>query len=84
MLCVNLLDEAKRKGVEIDLEKLSEILSVPVIGTVARKKSTLSNLKNTDGGTNIYTTQIHSETHRNKVNNPEFKHTMPTLEITKL
>ena len=47
VLCVNLLDEAKRKGIEIDLEKLSQILSVPVIGTVARKKSSLNNLKNT-------------------------------------
>lgn len=46
VLCVNLLDEAKRKGIEVDLEKLSSILSVPVIGTVARKKSTLEELKN--------------------------------------
>ncbi len=47
VLCVNLLDEAKRKGIDINLDKLSEILSVPVIGTVARKKSSLANLKNT-------------------------------------
>ena len=45
VLCVNLLDEAKRKGIEIDLEKLSEILSVPVVGTVARNKSTTNQLK---------------------------------------
>ena len=45
VLCVNLLDEAKRKGIEIDLEKLSEILSVPVVGTVARRKSALNQLK---------------------------------------
>ncbi len=46
VLCVNLMDEAKRKGIEIDLEVLSEELSIPVIGTVARKKSELEKIKN--------------------------------------
>lgn len=36
ILCVNLLDEAKRKNIEINLNKLSDILKIPVIGTVAR------------------------------------------------
>ena len=38
LLCVNLLDEAKRKGIKIDLTILSERLGIPVIGTVGRKK----------------------------------------------
>ncbi len=38
LLCVNLLDEAKRKGIKIDLNILSEKLGIPVIGTVGRKK----------------------------------------------
>ena len=37
VVCVNLLDEAKKKGITIDLEKLSNYLGVPVVGTIARK-----------------------------------------------
>ncbi len=36
VVCVNLLDEAKRKNIHIDLHQLSKILRVPVIGTNAR------------------------------------------------
>ena len=42
IVCVNLLDEAKLKGIKIDLNKLSELLNVPVVGTIARKKKTLN------------------------------------------
>ncbi len=44
VLCVNLLDEAKKKKIHIDLNKLSAELGIPVVGTVARKKKTLDNL----------------------------------------
>lgn len=44
IVCVNLMDEAKKKGIEIDLEKLSKLLGVPVVGTIASKKKTLINL----------------------------------------
>lgn len=37
VLCLNMLDEAKRKGIEIDIEKLSQILKLPVVGTIASK-----------------------------------------------
>lgn len=47
IICVNLLDEAKKKKIKIDLEKLSVLLGVPVVGTIARKKTTLNNLINT-------------------------------------
>ena len=36
VVCVNLLDEAKKKKIKIDLEKLSKILGVRVVGTSAR------------------------------------------------
>ncbi|MCM1579435.1 MAG: ferrous iron transporter B, partial [Ruminococcus sp.] len=36
LLCVNLLDEAEKKGITVDTEKLSETLHVPVCGTAAR------------------------------------------------
>ena len=44
IVCVNLLDEAKKKGIFVDLEKLSLLLGVPVVGTVARKKKSLKQL----------------------------------------
>lgn len=45
ILCVNLLDEAKKKGILIDLKKLSYSLGVFVVGTSARKGIGLSELK---------------------------------------
>lgn len=47
ILCVNLLDEAKRKGIKPDFTLLSKKLGIPVVGTVARKKSTLNTLTDT-------------------------------------
>lgn len=44
IVCVNLLDEAEKKGIHIDLKELENILGVPVVGTIARKKKTLSQL----------------------------------------
>lgn len=45
VLCVNLLDEAKKNDVFIDLEKLSKLLNVCVVGTSARSKVGLDKLK---------------------------------------
>ena len=45
VLCVNLLDEAERKGISILLDKLSTELGIPVVGTVARKGQRLEKLK---------------------------------------
>ena len=36
VLCLNLMDEAKRKGVQIDTEVIEEKLGIPVVGTTAR------------------------------------------------
>lgn len=44
IVCVNLLDEAKKKGIHIHLEELEHLLGVPVIGTTARKPKTLKKL----------------------------------------
>ena len=38
VLCVNLMDEAKRKGISVDLHLLSKHLGIPVVGMIARKK----------------------------------------------
>jgi len=44
IVCVNLMDEAKKKKINIDLKKLSKILGVPVVGTSARDKIGLDKL----------------------------------------
>ncbi|MBQ8921803.1 MAG: fused ferrous iron transport protein A/B [Oscillospiraceae bacterium] len=41
VLCFNLMDEAKKKGIRIDTEALSAALHIPVIGITARDKRTL-------------------------------------------
>lgn len=46
VVCVNLLDEAKKKGIHIDFKGLSTLLGVPVVGTIARNKKSLNNLIN--------------------------------------
>jgi ferrous iron transport protein B len=35
ILCLNMMDEAQRKGIQIDAQKLSNLLGVPVIPTIA-------------------------------------------------
>ena len=47
IVCVNLLDEAEKKGININLNLLSKELGVPVVGTIANKKHTLDKLKST-------------------------------------
>lgn len=47
VLCVNLLDEAKKKGVELDLQLLSYELGIPVIGSSARENCGITELKET-------------------------------------
>ncbi|MBU3227306.1 ferrous iron transport protein B [Clostridium algidicarnis] len=44
VVCVNLMDEAKRKGISINLDKLSKKLGVPVVGTSALHGDGLNNL----------------------------------------
>lgn len=45
VICVNLLDEATKKGIQIDLDELSLYLGVPVVGTAARSGEGLDELK---------------------------------------
>ena len=44
VVCVNLMDEAKKKDIVIDLDGLSLQLGIPVIGTTARNKNGLDKL----------------------------------------
>ena len=44
VVCVNLLDEAKKKRIDVDLRKLSLLLGVPVVGAIARDKKGFNDL----------------------------------------
>ena len=44
VIAVNLIDEAEKKHIEIDYDKLSELLKVPVIPICARDKKGLGNI----------------------------------------
>lgn len=44
IVCVNLLDEAQKKQITVDLDGLSAYLGVPVVGTSARSKKGLEEL----------------------------------------
>ena len=39
IICVNLMDEAKKKGITIDLRLLAELIKAPVVGISARKRN---------------------------------------------
>ena len=46
IVCVNLMDEAKRKGIHVNINELSKKLGVAVVPCVARNKKNLSSLLN--------------------------------------
>ena len=45
LVCVNLMDEARRFGIEVDTEALSRRLGVPVVGVSAGRREGLEELK---------------------------------------
>ena len=47
VVCLNLMDEAERKGIHIDIQKLEQQLRVPIVCTVARDKQSLHHLLDT-------------------------------------
>ena len=47
VLCVNLLDEARKKGIEVDLTALQDALGIPVVGTAVRGGEGLDSLLST-------------------------------------
>ncbi|WP_317367075.1 ferrous iron transport protein B [uncultured Tyzzerella sp.] len=44
ILCINLLDEAKKKHINVNIDKLSEILGIQVVGITAVKKREIDKL----------------------------------------
>lgn len=58
IVCVNLMDEAKRRGITVDTRLLSEHLGVPVVGVTARRKRSLSPL--VDALDNLHPADVHT------------------------
>jgi ferrous iron transport protein B len=50
VVCVNLMDEARRKGIEIDVARLARELGVPAVATAARQGEGLHDLVATIAG----------------------------------
>lgn len=44
VLCVNLMDEAKRHAIDVDIRTLSKDLGIPVVGAAARQKEGMDEL----------------------------------------
>lgn len=57
VVCVNLVDEAKRKKINVDIESLSRILGVPAVAATARDGTGLDELVNTVAGVASGTTK---------------------------
>lgn len=45
LLCINLIDEAEKIGIDIDTDRLSKILNINIVKTSARKKIGIEELK---------------------------------------
>ena len=45
ILCVNLMDEARQRGIAVDITTISKELGIPAVGAAAQKKRTLRDLK---------------------------------------
>ncbi len=58
IVCVNLMDEAKHRGISINTRLLYERLGVPVVGVTARRKRSLSPL--VDALDNLSAAQVHT------------------------
>ena len=50
VVCVNMMDEARRKGIGVNVARLSNDLGVPVVATVARKSEGLMDLMDAVAG----------------------------------
>ncbi|MGN0985385.1 MAG: ferrous iron transporter B [Candidatus Enterenecus sp.] len=60
VVCVNLLDEARRLGVQVDLKGLSARLGVPVVGVSAGRQEGLDDLRRAIAGLPALPTAPHS------------------------
>lgn len=62
ILCINLIDEAKKKNIKIDKEGLEKELGIPIVLTAARDGTGMKNLKNT-----VEDTAVNNKSHSPKI-----------------
>ena len=77
ILCINMIDEAHRNGIEIDESSLSKELGIPVIPTIARQKKGITELimaiENISSGNYI------CKPHRIISHSPRLNHAISTI-----
>ncbi len=77
VVCVNLMDEARRKGIEIDMRALARDLGVPVIGAAARYKEGIPELL--EAIREVATGAFQGQPHRIQKTPPALKTLLPEL-----
>ncbi|HPG06316.1 MAG: 50S ribosome-binding GTPase [Saprospiraceae bacterium] len=77
VLCLNLMDEAKRNHIEIDLRNLSKELGIPVIPAAARQKEGMPEL--IQAIEEVASGKYVCKPHRAKSKSPKLNHAIATL-----
>jgi Fe2+ transport system protein B len=77
VICLNLMDEAKRHGLQVDERRLARDLGVPVVPTVARYNKGLDQLLGAIH--EVATGQVAGKPYRIKYNTPALKKAVSTL-----
>ncbi len=77
VLCVNLMDEAKRNNLEIDIRALSKALGIPVIPASARRKQGMNELL--QAIEDVATGKYVCKPHRIKSRSKKLNHAIETL-----
>jgi ferrous iron transport protein B len=78
VVCLNLMDEAKRHGLQVDPRRLARDLGVPVVPTSARYKQGLEDLLAAIH--EVATGEVRPKPHRVKSHAPALKSAVETLE----
>ena len=78
VIALNLMDEAKRHGIDLDDRRLSRELGVPVVPMAARQKVGVPDLRRTVHG--VATGAIECRPHRIEVRSQSLKAALDTLE----
>ena len=77
VICLNLIDEARRKGIEVDHRRLARDLGVPVVPTAARQSEGLPDLLDAVAG--VATGRIRCRPRRLRSESPRLQQTIDRL-----
>jgi ferrous iron transport protein B len=78
VVCLNLMDEARRHGLEVDDRTLARELGVPVVPAAARQGEGLDRLLQAIG--EVATGKVVCQPHRIRTESPELTHALAALE----